>query len=175
MMEEIVVNHEQNQVLNQREVENTVDALKLENQFKNGANWFYWIAGLSVVNTLVIMFGGEISFIVGLGITQIVDAIAWELKNAEGINLDYIFFVVSLFISGVFVIFGYFSRKRMIGVYVTGMILYALDGLIFFLVADWLSIGFHVFVLYSLFGGLKALKTVNNTNKPEYQMNRPIA
>jgi hypothetical protein len=175
MMEEIVVNQDQNQVLNQSEAENTADALRTENQFKNGANWFYWIAGLSVINSLVIMFGGEISFIVGLGITQIVDAIAWELKNTEGMNLDYILFVVSLFISGVFAIFGYFSRKRMIGVYVTGMILYALDGLIFFLVADWLSIGFHVFVLYSLFGGLKALKTINDTQKPAYSMNRPIA
>jgi hypothetical protein len=110
-----------------------------------------------------------------LGITQIVDAIAWELKNTEGMNLDYIFFVVSLFISGVFVIFGYFSRTRMIGVYITGMILYALDGLIFFLVSDWLSIGFHIFVLYSLYGGLKALKSINDAHKPEYQMNRPIA
>jgi hypothetical protein len=175
MTEEIAVENMQNNSAENRPADAQAEMLRTENQFKNGANWFYWIAGLSVINSMILMFGGEISFIVGLGITQIVDAIAWELKNSGGMNLDYIFFVVSLFISGVFVIFGYFSRKRMTGVYITGMILYALDGLIFFLVADWLSIGFHIFVLYSLYGGLKALKSMNDTEKAQYSLNRPIA
>ncbi|UCF63183.1 MAG: hypothetical protein JSW33_11495 [bacterium] len=174
MMEDLIVQNDQNKLVDQVKNDTIADFLKTENQFKNGANWFYWIAALSVINSLIILFGGEISFIVGLGITQIVDAVSWELKNSEGMNLDYLFFMVSLFISGVFVIFGYFSRKRMTSVYITGMVLYAADGLIFLLVGDWLSIGFHVFVLFSLFGGLKALKTINASYQPELSMNKPI-
>jgi hypothetical protein len=174
-MEEIPVDNVQNEDFHKQEHNNIAEKLKTENQFKNGANWFYWIAVLSVINSMIILFGGEISFIVGLGITQIVDAIAWEFKNSGGMNLDFIFFMISLFISGVFALFGYFSRKQMMGIYVTGMILYALDGLIFFLVGDWLSIGFHVFVLFSLYGGLKALKAINDSRQSPYAMNRPVA
>ena len=36
------------------------------------------------------------------------------------------------------------------------MLLYALDGLIFLWVQDWLSLGFHAFVLYGLYRGLDA-------------------
>ena len=44
-------------------------------QLKSGANWFYWIAGLSVVNSLIFAFGGHTSFIAGLGLTQLIDGI----------------------------------------------------------------------------------------------------
>ena len=37
------------------------------------------------------------------------------------------------------------------------MVLYALDGLLFLLVQDWLSLGFHVFALYAMFKGYTAL------------------
>ena len=150
------------------------EQLKLENQFKNGANWFYWIAGLSVINSMILIFGGEISFIVGLGITQLVDAIAWEFRNSGGLNLDFIFFTASLLISGIFVLFGYLSRKKIMGIYIAGMILYVLDGLIFFLVSDWLSMGFHLFVLFSLFGGLKALRIIREQEKAANLLTKPI-
>ncbi len=39
----------------------------------------------------------------------------------------------------------------------TGMFLYAGDGLIFLLVKDWLGLGFHLFVLWQLYRGLSAL------------------
>lgn len=150
------------------------EQLKLENQFKNGANWFYWIAGLSVINSMILIFGGDMSFIVGLGITQLVDAIAWEFRNSGGLNLDFVFFTASLLISGIFVLFGYLSRRKIMGIYIAGMVLYTLDGLIYLLVGDWLSLGFHVFVLFSLFGGLKALRVLNEQEKAANLLTKPI-
>lgn len=38
------------------------------------------------------------------------------------------------------------------------MVLYLLDGLLFLLVQDWLSLGFHGFALYSMFHGYTALR-----------------
>src|SRR5579864_37374 len=39
------------------------------------ANWFYWIAGLSVINSIITMTGGHMRFIFGLGATSILDAV----------------------------------------------------------------------------------------------------
>jgi hypothetical protein len=38
------------------------------------------------------------------------------------------------------------------------MLLYFVDGLIFLLVQDWLSIGFHAFALFCIFGGYASMK-----------------
>ena len=47
-------------------------------QMKKGANWFFWIAGLSVVNSVILLMEGDRHFVVGLGVTQLVNAIALE-------------------------------------------------------------------------------------------------
>ena len=41
---------------------------------------------------------------------------------------------------------------------------HTLDALIFFLVNDFLSIGFHVFALFGIFSGLKASKQLIKVN-----------
>src|SRR4051794_33834386 len=41
----------------------------LEKQIKSGADWFFWIAGLSLVNSFVALSGKGWGFILGLGIT----------------------------------------------------------------------------------------------------------
>src|SRR5689334_876870 len=45
-------------------------------QLLSGANWFNWIAGLSMVNTLIAISGSNWNFLAGLGSTQIVTGIA---------------------------------------------------------------------------------------------------
>jgi hypothetical protein len=54
--------------------------------------------------------------------------------------------------------FGVFANKLHTWAFLVGMILYALDGLIFLLVGDWLSVGFHVFALFCIFGGFSATR-----------------
>ncbi|MGH9777159.1 MAG: hypothetical protein ACRD5I_01985 [Candidatus Acidiferrales bacterium] len=127
--------------------------LQLEGQFKSGAAWFYWIAGLSCINSLVQMEGGTWGFIVGLGITQAIDAI---MKEAGGGAARTIGTVITVIIAGVFVLFGVFAQRRQAWAFYVGMTLYALDGLIFVLVGDWLGVGFHALVLYFLYRGLTA-------------------
>jgi len=53
----------------------TVDRSKLENQVRSGASWFFWIAGLSVINAVILLAGGSWNFLIGLGITQFVSAL----------------------------------------------------------------------------------------------------
>ena len=44
--------------------------VEIERSMRNGANWVYWIAGLSMVNSIVAAFGSELNFVVGVGVTQ---------------------------------------------------------------------------------------------------------
>ncbi|HSA92971.1 MAG TPA: hypothetical protein VLE48_08170 [Terriglobales bacterium] len=126
--------------------------LRTENQFKSGANWFFWIGGLSLINTIVGLTGAQWGFIIGLGITQLVDAIA-QGTGAVGTVAAV---VVDLFVVGVFVLFGVCARKMQTWAFVVGMVLYALDGLLFLLAMDFLGIGFHAFALYQIYRGLAA-------------------
>ncbi|MBN2383682.1 hypothetical protein JXQ70_12480 [bacterium] len=139
--------------------------LHLEAQQASGANWFFWISGLSIINSIILLSGGQWSFIIGLGMTQIVDFIALEVAKELGFIASIIAFGLDLVVAGIFIFFGVFSRKKHLWAFVIGMILYAIDGLLFLVVKDFLSIAFHVFALFCLFGGLKAnqsLKALDN-------------
>ena len=134
------------------------EKLKTENRLKSGAGWFFAIAGLSVINSIIMFTGGDWGFIVGLGITRLADAVGVGLAEQIGDAAKIIAFVFALIIAGVFVLFGVYARKRQAWAFVTGMVLYALDGLIFLIVQDWLSMGFHAFALFGIYGGYKAGK-----------------
>jgi len=134
------------------------DKLKTENQLKSGANWFFWIAGLSIVNSLILLSGGKWSFIIGLGITQVIDAIGIELAKGAGIVGTIFIFFFDVFAAGIFIALGILSRKTHCWAFLVGMILYTMDGLLFLFVQDFLSIGFHAFALLCIYGGFKASK-----------------
>jgi hypothetical protein len=143
--------------------------LQLENKFKSGASWFFWIAGLSIVNSTITLFQGQWSFLIGLGITQVIDAIMKEMGGAAPM----IGFVIGVVIAGVFALFGFFASQRRSWAFYVGMTLYALDGLLFLLAQDWLSIGFHVFALYCVYGGLAAHKQLSELEAMQPAAARP--
>jgi hypothetical protein len=129
--------------------------------FKGGANWFYWIAGLSIVNSVISLLQGGLGFIFGLGITQFVDAVGAAIVEERGDGAGLIRIIalgVSVFFAGFFVLFGWLANQGMGWAFLIGMVLYALDGLLYLLVQDWLSLGFHGFALYCMFNGYTALR-----------------
>ncbi|MFB0535686.1 MAG: hypothetical protein ACETWR_11980 [Anaerolineae bacterium] len=143
--------------------------LKIENRLKGGASLFFWIAGLSVINSLILMFGGGWNFFIGLGITQVVDGIAMTVANEigpqAGMIIKMIAFVTDICLAGVFVIFGVLARKGHKWGFIVGMILYTLDGLIFAIVGDLPSLGFHVLALIGLITGLIALSKLSEMER----------
>jgi hypothetical protein len=121
---------------------------------RSGGSWFYWIAGLSLINTISAMSGSDWRFILGLGITQIFDGIGQGL----GGNGKFVALFLDLLAAGAFVGFGVFANKGHLWAFIVGMILFALDGLIYLLGPDWIGVGFHVFVVYCLFRGFAAAR-----------------
>src|SRR5271165_5122623 len=82
-----------------------VRQVRLKSSARAGANWFLWIAALSVINTVIAAAQGNLHFVCGLGITSLVDQLAARLgSDAAG-------FAVSGFIAGVVALLGVFGRK----------------------------------------------------------------
>ncbi len=131
-----------------------------ESQLKSGASWFYWIAGLSLVNSISAFSGSAWRFILGLGITQVIDALGSETQSSG----KAVVLVLDLIAAGIFILFGVFAHKRHTWAFITGMVLFGLDGVIFLVARDWLGVGFHVFALYCLFRGFKACRELNSVH-----------
>jgi hypothetical protein len=135
--------------------------MKAHNQLKGGASWFWWIAGMSAINALVMLGGGKWNFVIGLGVTQFVNgvaqAIAAKTTSQMGTIVQAIGFLIDVVPISLFVLFGFLAKKGYRWSFIVGMVFYALDGLIFVLVGGWLSLGFHVLALAGLYSGLKAI------------------
>jgi hypothetical protein len=121
-----------------------------------GAKWFYWIAALSMINSIVVITGGNFHFVVGLGITSVVDALAKRVGSAGSV-LD---IIINGFVAGLFVLFGTFAVKAQKWAFLVGMTLYALDGLLLLGVKDILSVGFHAYALFAIYRGYTAAKQI---------------
>lgn len=138
--------------------------LVLEGRARNGANWFFWIAGLSILNTIIYMAGGTISFIIGLGATQFVDGVIAAMIEEYGppstTILRLLAFGIDIGLAGIFIVAGLLSRRKHRWAMIAGMSIYLLDAFIFILVADWLGLIFHALALFGLWGGIKAMNAL---------------
>jgi len=126
--------------------------LRLEQRAKAGASWLVWVAGLSMVNSLVSGFGSSIRFIFGLGITQIVDAMSHQVGSA-GLVLD---LIINGIVVGLFVLLWHFARKGQKWAFLLGLALYALDGLLLIPFKDFLGVAFHAYALWRIYQGFQA-------------------
>lgn len=136
--------------------------LSLESQFKSGVNWFFWIAGLSLVNSVIYLAGGSLNFVVGLGATQLIDGIVSALSQeiGGGVVVRVLGFGLDLVVAGIFVGFGILARRKQRWAVILGMILYVLDGLIFLAVGEFLAVIFHAWALYGLWRGQQAMQAL---------------
>jgi hypothetical protein len=145
----------------------------LNRRIKSGANNFYWIAGLSVINSFAFQFGGSIYFVVGLAGTMFVDGIFIGLAKAlpdMALVVKIFGLVVSMLVAGVFALLGYFAGKGKRWAFITGMILYAVDALVMMVFQEWMGLIFHGIFLFGLFGGLQALNQLQKTSPPPSQI-----
>jgi hypothetical protein len=116
----------------------------------SGAHWFWWIAALSLVNTVMIHSGSDTSFAIGLGFTLIADSLFREVKLlAFGID--------AIALGAIFAL-GWFGGRGHLWALVLGIALYTLDALIYVYFQEWMSVAFHGLALFYLFRAAKQLK-----------------
>lgn len=126
---------------------------RLERHRRSGALWFYWVAGLSLVNSLAALGSQQWRFILGLGVTQFADALA--VHSGHGLA---IVAAVDAAVIGAFVLLGRAALQGRVWAFGVGVAFYALDGLIFLAVRDWIGVAFHAFVLVMTVRGLDAAR-----------------
>jgi hypothetical protein len=137
-----------------------MNAASLKRLMKNGAYNFYWIAGLSMANSIYFLYVTRSNFVIGLGITQFLDTIIHNLAQSfpnsvrliRGLGL-----IPDLFICSVFALCGFFAAKGHRWAFLAGMILYGLDSILTLVSGDIIGFGFHLFFMWYLYCGLQAL------------------
>lgn len=145
--------------------QDSVERYQLEQRMKSGAHWFYWIAALSLVTSIISLAGGSWGFFISLGVTQLIDGLATAVAAEAGWGFQAVAFVFDLIAAGLFALFGYFASKRNNWAFMIGMGLYALDGLVFILARHWLGLVFHAYALYSMYGGYKACAALTELDR----------
>jgi hypothetical protein len=129
-------------------------------QLIRGAQWFYWIAALSVINLGLTLGNSSFRLIFGeLGLGHF----AWNSAANAGLGLT-VAIGAYVAVAGIFALFGMFARKAQVWAFVVGGTLYVVDGLLLVPYQDWIGIALHAYVLYRIFMGFKAnlaLKAVN--------------
>jgi hypothetical protein len=142
-------------------------------RLRSVASWFYWVVGLSAVNSIVVMTGAEWAFSLGLGITQVVDGVALSFQEVSDARVSglapgqVVAWLVDLLILGFFVFLGIMlTKRRAAWALWVGVVLYALDTLFFLIGPQVVPLIFHAFVIYKLTRGFGILKEFRQTNLP---------
>jgi FAIM1 (Fas apoptotic inhibitory molecule) protein len=129
----------------------------LVKRVENGGRWFYWIAGLSAVNFVFFMLGSEKGFAVGTAIDWFVQVILEDLANPSVAWIPHV---------AVIALFAFLGVRATAGAqwaFIVGGLLYALDGLLFLLVKDWLGIAVHAFALFAIVSATISLRRLRGT------------
>ena len=129
---------------------------ELERRVRSGAGWFYWVAGFSVVNSVLIATGSKWSFALGLGVTAILDHIGVGAGGATQL----VTLALSAVGIGLLALFGFFSCKGHAWAFIVGMVLLAIDTAIAGFLQMWISVIIHLIALFSIFTAFKASRAM---------------
>lgn len=126
----------------------------VDEDVKKAANWFYWKAGLTVVNSILAIAGVYWQFFLGLTLPQLFHGILigisemspdTNVKPFQGIVL-----LLSLFGSGLVGFFGYQAKQAKKWAFILGIVIFAFDGLLYLLTLSVFGILIHGYAIYSL-------------------------
>lgn len=125
---------------------------ELRKQVSSCASWFFWIAAMTVINSLMIHSGSETSFMIGLTISMVMDAATAAAGSTAKIiaaSFD------AVCVAGL-VFLGSKARRGLRWAFVVGIVLYGLDTLLSLVAPNVISIALHGWALFSMGLGLRA-------------------
>lgn len=128
-------------------------------RINTGANWFYWIAGVTLLNSIAWHSGSAFRFVMGLGVTQVLDGLTSES------HLSSVAFGIDALVVLSCAIVGRYARNSR-PLYIAGIIAYGLDTVIFAVFRDVAGLGFHAFALWNLWRGVRAFGAPTNQARP---------
>ncbi len=136
----------------------------LREQIDSSANWFYRVAGLSLVNVAVALAGSNWAFAIGLGLPQLFMALAANTAGGGALAPHVlVLWAWHLAVPGFFLACGWFARYPSLTAFVAGTVVFAIDSLVFVPAADRIGIAFRALVLYFLWKGILAVKQLRKS------------
>lgn len=131
----------------------------LEKRVKNGASWLYTFAVFSLINSIAALAGASWRFVIGLGVTQLIDDLAAHLGSSGKI----VAFGLDLAVTGVLLALGIFAAKKHLWAPVIGTVLLGLDAALVGLAAlgsgemwTWVNLAVHAWAIFVMFRGFQA-------------------
>jgi hypothetical protein len=133
------------------------EVAELEKKVKSHGSWFYWIAGLSIINSIVAFSGSEWGFFLGFSVLQAIDYAVKESGTAIRAGV----LAFDLVAAGSFIVLGIFAcRQHAAWAFIVGVVFYGLDTALTILAifAGGSAVGgaLHVWALVSLILGITA-------------------
>jgi hypothetical protein len=116
----------------------------------SAARWFWWIAALSLVNTVLYFSGSNTSFVVGLGMTAVVSVVF----SSQAV----IAVVLVALLLGFYFLMGLFAQREKAWAFYLGLALYGIDALIYIRFEDWMSAAFHGYAIFCIVRGVMRLR-----------------
>jgi len=143
----------------------------LEATRNRGANWFFWIVGLTVINTIVSFTGIDWSFSLGASVSIIADYIARESGSSSGrmIALGFDVVVISFY-----AFCGVMAMRGATWAFIIGLVCFALDSLLLLLSFQIIGILIHGWALFVIFSGAMACANLNRIRRERAILGGPI-
>jgi len=114
---------------------------------QSAARWFWWIAGLSLVNAVMFHSGSDVNFVVGLAMTTMA-----SVAFANNLPVAIVLAGVTI---GFYFLMGLYAQRQRLWAFYLGLAVYAVDALLYAAVKDWMSVGFHVLAGFFIFKGIQ--------------------
>ena len=118
-----------------------------ERQTQIGGDWFFWVAGLSVVNAVLLLIHAPFGFFFSLGVS------GYAAHMGGGLPA---YLTVTVVASAIIALCGLFARRGARWAFLVGMGLYALDALVCLSMKEYLEVAAHAYALFRLFQGFQA-------------------
>ena len=116
----------------------------------SAARWFWWIAGFSLLNTVLFFSGTQTSFMLGLGVTSLANVI-FAKQIAVALMVGGLAAVLLFFI-------GLQAQRERAWAFYLGLVLYTLDAFIFVTYEDWFPVVIHAVAIFYISKGLVQLR-----------------
>ena len=129
--------------------------LRAEAVVRNGAGWFMWIAGLSILKCAYI-------HVAECEIHPVLQIAEGERRRQQVVGLDAVVGMQP-------VVRFHFARQGQKWAFLVGMGLYLIDGLILLPFKDILGVAFHAYALFRIYSGMQgvsALETLRSARAP---------
>lgn len=121
----------------------------------HGADWFFWLAILSLINTLLVYYYKLPNTPIALGITQWLDG-----TNAFGATMSTQSLGLNILIAGALAMFGLLARRGSDLAFVIGIFLYVIDAFLIVGQREFWGFGVHLIGLFFLVKGLLASRHI---------------